>query len=147
MKSSNNDLWCSDFWCFPRGTSGKEPICQCRRSKRHGFSPWIGKIPWRRAWQSTPVFLPGEYQGQRRLVGYSPYHCKQLDTTKQLSTHTQFLMLESSVNHTTEFFFLIGSGSITGSKILFYFFTLFFLFLFFLEWSRWYTTTCMVKVI
>ena len=115
MKSSNNDLR-----CFPHGTSGKEPVCQCRRSKRHGFSPWIGKSPWRRAWQSTPVFLPGEYQGQRRLVGYSPYHCKQLDTTKQLGTHTQFLMLESSVNHTTEFFFLFGSGSITGSKILFF---------------------------
>ena len=68
---------------------------------------------------------------------------------KQFSTHTQFLLLESSVDHTTEFFFLIGSGSITGSKIFLYFFTLFFLFLFlfFLEWSCWYTSTCMVKVI
>ena len=43
---------------FPGGTSGKEPACQCRRHKRHGFDPWVGKIPW--AWQPTPVFLPGE---------------------------------------------------------------------------------------
>ena len=45
---------------FPGGTSGKEPACQCRRCKRYGFDPWMGKIPWRRAWQPTPVFLPGE---------------------------------------------------------------------------------------
>ena len=44
----------------PGGASGKEPTCQCRRHKRHGFDPWVGKIPWRRAWQPTPVFLPGE---------------------------------------------------------------------------------------
>ena len=43
------------------GTSGKEPACQCRRHKRHRFDLWIGKIPWRRAWQPTPVFLPGVF--------------------------------------------------------------------------------------
>ena len=48
---------------FPAGTSGKEPTCQCRRHKRHRFDPWIGKIPWRRAWQPTPVFWPGESHG------------------------------------------------------------------------------------
>jgi len=37
-----------------------------------GFNPWIRKIPWRRAWQPTPVFLPAEFQGQRSLVSYSP---------------------------------------------------------------------------
>ena len=57
-------------FCFPAGTSGKEPACQCRRHKRCGFDPWVGKIPWRRKWQPTPVFLPGESRGQRRLVGY-----------------------------------------------------------------------------
>jgi len=36
------------------------------------FDPCVGKIPWRRAWQPTPVFLPGESQGQRSLAGYSP---------------------------------------------------------------------------
>ena len=45
---------------FPGGTCGKEPTCQCRRHKRHRFDPWVGKIPWRRAWQPTPVFLAGE---------------------------------------------------------------------------------------
>ena len=48
---------------FPGGTSDKEPICQCRRHKKCGFSLWVGKIPWRRAWQPTPVFLPGESHG------------------------------------------------------------------------------------
>ena len=42
---------------FP-GFSAKEPACQCRRQKRHGFHPWVRKIPWRREWQPTPVFLP-----------------------------------------------------------------------------------------
>ena len=56
----------------PGGTSGKEPACQCRRHKRCGFDPWVGKIPWRRTWQPTPVFLPGESHGQRSLVGYGP---------------------------------------------------------------------------
>ena len=51
-------------WGFPGGTSGKEPACQ---SKRWGFNPWVRKIPWRRAWQSTPVYLPGESHGQRSL--------------------------------------------------------------------------------
>ena len=52
------------------GASGKEPACQCRRHKRRGFDPWVGKIPWRRAWQPTPVFSPGESHGQRSLAGY-----------------------------------------------------------------------------
>ena len=49
--------------------SGKESACQCRRL---GFNPWVRKIPWSRKWQPTPVFLPGEFLGQRSLVGYSP---------------------------------------------------------------------------
>ena len=57
---------------FPVGPSGKEPTCQCRRHKRFRFDPWVRKIPWRKAWQPTPVFLPGESHGQRSLVGYSP---------------------------------------------------------------------------
>ena len=48
---------------FLGGASGKEPSYQYRRNKRHGFDPWVGKIPWRRAWQPTPVFLPGESHG------------------------------------------------------------------------------------
>ena len=43
------------------------------KCRRPGFDPWVGKIPWRRAWQPTPVFLPGEAHGQRGLAGYSPW--------------------------------------------------------------------------
>ena len=64
------------------GTSGKEPASQCRRCKSLGFDPWVGKIPWRRAWQLTAVFLSGESHGQRSLGGYSPWGCKELDTTE-----------------------------------------------------------------
>ena len=55
---------------------------QCRRP---GFDAWVGKSPWRREWLSTPVFLPGESHGQRTLVGYSPWHCKELDMIEQLT--------------------------------------------------------------
>jgi len=48
---------------FPGGASGKEPTCQCTRPKNHRFDPWVGKIPWRRAWQPTPAFWPGEFHG------------------------------------------------------------------------------------
>ena len=41
---------------FPGGAGDKEPTCQCRRYKRHGFNPWVGKVPWRRACQPSPVF-------------------------------------------------------------------------------------------
>ena len=50
--------------------SGKESACQCRR---HEFSPWVGKIAWRRKRQPTPVFLPGKSHRQRRLAGYNPW--------------------------------------------------------------------------
>ena len=45
---------------FPGGAGSKEPACQCNKHKRHRFNPCIGKISWSRAWQPTPVFLPGE---------------------------------------------------------------------------------------
>ena len=56
---------------FPGSARGKEPASQCRWHKRGGFDPWVGKIPWKKAWQPTPVFLPGEFHGQGSLVGYS----------------------------------------------------------------------------
>ena len=67
---------------FPGDASGKEPTCQCRRHKRHRFDPWVGKIPWRRKWQPTPVFLPGESQGQRSLVGCGLWGRTESDTTE-----------------------------------------------------------------
>ena len=62
------------------GSTRKEPTCLCRRHKKCRFHPRGGKIPWRRAWQPTPVFLPGESHGQRILEGYSPWGHKELDT-------------------------------------------------------------------
>ena len=50
-----------------------------------GFDPWVRKIPWRREWLPTPVFLPGEFHRQRRLAGYSPWGHKESDTTEQLT--------------------------------------------------------------
>ena len=55
---------------------------QCRKHERQGFYPWVGKIPWRRKWQPTPIFLPGEPHGERSLVGYSPWGHKESDTTE-----------------------------------------------------------------
>ena len=57
-------------WGFLGDTSGKRHACQCRGRKRQ-FQSQVRKVPWRRAWQLSPVFLPGE-SGQRSLVGYSP---------------------------------------------------------------------------
>ena len=65
---------------FSGDASGKEPTCQCRRHKRHGFDPWVWKIPQRSAWQTTPIFLPGESHGQRSLVSYGALGRKESDT-------------------------------------------------------------------
>ena len=75
---------------FPGGSAGKEPICQCRRDKRQGFDPWVGKIPWRRKWQPTPVFWPGNKQ--RSLVGYIVHGVAKSQT--RLSTHTHKVKLK-----------------------------------------------------
>ena len=68
---------------FPGGTSGKESACQHRRLR---FDLWVRKIPWRRKWQSTPVFPPGESYGQRSPVGDSPWGCKESDMTEHART-------------------------------------------------------------
>ena len=46
------------------------------------INPWVGKLPWRRKWQPTPVFLPGKFHGERSLAGYSTRGHKELDTNK-----------------------------------------------------------------
>ena len=68
---------------------GAEPMSQfyCfweSKCKRPGFNSWVGRIPWRRKWQPTPVFLPGEFHGCRGLVGYSPWSRKESDTIERL---------------------------------------------------------------
>ena len=66
---------------FPSGSVVRTHL-QCRSLRRYGLDPWVTKIPWRRAWQPTPVFLPGESHGQRSLVGYNPWGHKESDTTE-----------------------------------------------------------------
>ena len=66
---------CIPRWC----SSGKESACQCRRCR---FNPWVKKIPWRRAWLPTPVYLPGESHRQRHLAGYCPWGLTRLNTTE-----------------------------------------------------------------
>ena len=84
---------------LPRRHGGKEPGCQCRRRRRHGFHPWVGRIPWRRAWQPTAVFLPGEPHGQRSLAGYSPWGGQESDRAEATwhSRRTTVLRLPSAV--------------------------------------------------
>ena len=67
---------------LPRWLNGKESSCQSRRHKRHGFAPWVEKIPWSRKWQPTPVFLPGKSHEHRILVGDSPGVHKGSDMTE-----------------------------------------------------------------
>ena len=63
--------WCVYIILSRELGCGKESVCQCRSHKRLGFNLWVWKIPWKRAWELTPVFLPRESHGQRNLVSYS----------------------------------------------------------------------------
>ena len=82
------DLNSSWLLMLPRWLSGKESTCQCRRCRRCGSDPWVGKIPWRRKWQPTPVFSSGKSHGQRAAVhgvasvGYDLVTKQQQDTHK-----------------------------------------------------------------
>jgi len=67
---------------LPRGVSGKEAASQCRSQRRCEFHPWVGKIPWRRKWQSAPVLLSEKSHRHRSLAGYSPPGQKELDTAE-----------------------------------------------------------------
>ena len=64
---------------FPGGSGSKSICLQCGRPR---FNPWVGKIPWRRKWQPTPVLLPGESHGWKSLVGYNPWGRKESDMTE-----------------------------------------------------------------
>ena len=69
---------------------------QCRRWE---FDLLVGKIPWRRKWQPTLVFLSGEFHQQRTLAGYSLWSCKELDTSEQLTLFTSLFSIRVSHNH------------------------------------------------
>ena len=79
----------------PRWCSSKESTCQCRRFRSHGFILWLEKIPWRRKWQPTPMFLPGKFQGQRSPVGCSPLGRKESDTAERVYTVNNQMSLDS----------------------------------------------------
>ena len=78
---------------FPWWLSSKERACQCRR---RGLDPWVRKIPWRRKWQPTPLFLCGKSHAQRALEGYSPWDRKRvrhnLATKQQRTTSTSKIL-------------------------------------------------------
>ena len=98
---------CQDL---PGGPSDKEPTCQCRKRRRLGLHPWVGKIPWRGAWHPTPVLLPGESHAQRSLAGYSPWSCKESDTTEDTYNVYEILycdLLQSRLS-VSSFFFSIS---------------------------------------
>ena len=80
------------YICFPSDASGKEPSYQWRQTRDVGSIPFHpGKIPRRRKWKPTSVFLPGKSHEQRSLAGYSPYVCTELDTT-EATQHCTFAM-------------------------------------------------------
>ena len=82
IKPGSPELLADSLPSEPPGKSKLKLKNNCRRHKRHSFDPWVRKLPWRRKWQPTPVFLPGESHGQRSLVGYSPWGCTESDITE-----------------------------------------------------------------
>ena len=94
--TNNRHPQISETYCneLPPWLSGERIHLQ----RRHGFYPWVGKIPWRRKWQPSPVLFPGESRGRRRLVGYSPRAHKESDTTERLNTHS---VMSAGVSHST----------------------------------------------
>jgi len=113
---------------FPRWQSGKESACQYRGHKRCEVKPWVGKIPWRRKWQPTPVILPEKSHRQRSLAGYSPWGHKESDMTEQLSTvyHTHAKNAATQENivsaaRTLNFLVKLSRGSSLSDSFIFYF--------------------------
>ena len=79
---------------FPGGIVVKNLPANAGNIGDHGFNPWVGKIPWRRKWQPTPVFLPRESQGQRSLADYSPWGHKRVRhslATKQQQSSWKYI--------------------------------------------------------
>ena len=81
---------CVCYVYFSCGSDGKESTCNVWDPPR--FSPWVGKIPWRRKWLPTPVFLPREFQGQKSLAGCSPWGHKESGMTEQFHFPSFFLI-------------------------------------------------------
>ena len=90
MQQAESLIFEAAYQIFPCSSVGKESACNAGDL----VQSWVGKIPWRRKWQPTPVFLPGESHGLRSLVGYSPWGCK---SQTRLSDYTTTTTTRSSV--------------------------------------------------
>ena len=132
---------------FSGVANSKESSCQCRRCKTCRFDPWVEKIPLRRKWQTSPVFFPGESQGQRSLAAYSPWGCEESDMTVCAHTHTHthtrsYSKIWENIHHHVKD--VIMEGNFKFLLLLFFilvhlhFLSFFFLFLsfFFLQQAR-----------
>ena len=86
--------------CYPLQDSWASLLAQSVKNLPTMQDPWVGKIPWKRAWQPTPVFLPGESPWSEELAGCSPWGRKELDTTEQLSTaqHKEVVVFSLHLN-------------------------------------------------
>ena len=93
-------LWVLCAWGLPRWLSGEEAAYQCGSHRRCRFDPWVGKIPWRRKWQPTPVFLPGKSHGQRSLVSSCPWGHKKSDMTAHTCAACLVLVQQQGYNFT-----------------------------------------------
>ena len=78
------------------GSDSKESACDAGVP---GFNSWVRKIPWRRKWLLTPVYLPGEFHGQKSLAGYSSWGRKELDTTEPLTLSLSYIWREKSIHN------------------------------------------------
>ena len=117
----NNKVPCI-FWARFPGSSGVKRVClQCWRAR---LNPWVGKILWRRKWQTTPLFSPGKSHGWRNLTGHSPWGRKELDTTEQLHfTSLHFWIFGGTLENLWGNFMFMHAETIIQRYILFITFT------------------------
>ena len=91
----------------------------CLQCKRPGFNPWVRKIPWRREWLPTPVFLAGESHGQRSLVGYTPWGGKESNRTERLTFSLYLLSFhEQFCTHEFWICICISLGNVSRGRIM-----------------------------
>ena len=92
ISRSRRHFWCLSYPGFPGGSGVKNPPANVGDAGE-SVSIQLGKISWRRDWQSAPIFLPGKFHGQRSMMGYSPWGWKESDMVEQLSTYAVYRTL------------------------------------------------------
>ena len=116
IHAQRNKSTCVLIWVatgLPKWHSGK--VNQCRKCRKGEFDPWVGKIPWRRKWQPTPVLLPGKSHGQSSLVGCGPWGCKKLGMTEHMSNQ---LPSTGSLVSSRSLFFIVQEVGMLKIKVL-----------------------------